>query len=443
LSLHDALGLLLPAMRGVAAAHTQGVIHRDLKPQNIFVCVGPDGRIVTTKVLDFGISTMRDWARGSAMAAMPGLVGTPAYMSPEHLECSDNIDGRADVYGFGLLLYETLSGHMAFPAQPGPELLRRVLFDSPVPLRELRPDLPLGMFSIVDTAMAKHPEQRFASLDQMISAVEAQLMPMSSLPLSGTPSAGIPIGALSYTVSGSTAIAVPAHAAKENSEQHCETRVFGQLVPARREPEEAAPAAEMVEAPGSHQVIAATEAPPPVAPAPDTNSAASAAPLASGPPTQVVRAGVWALLYKVRDFRLLAAAGLAIVALPLVVWMAMRDRPTTKLPTPPSSASAGLPTHSPTPSLAPTTPLVEPLPTSGIDSPPTASLGLGEPSAPEGSVADSEAMALGENTAHGMPAAEKGRVSRAEVAKAKPAAPRSQGQRRARSRAGTLRVDDF
>ena len=83
LSVGEATGLLLPAMRGVAAAHAQGVIHRDLKPQNIFICVGPDGRVVTTKVLDFGISVMFERAMERSLGTYPGLVGTPAYMSPE------------------------------------------------------------------------------------------------------------------------------------------------------------------------------------------------------------------------------------------------------------------------------------------------------------------------------------------------------------------------
>ena len=84
LGVKEATTLLLPAMRGVAAANAQGVIHRDLKPQNIFICMEPDGRIVTTKVLDFGIAVMVE--RGLDPSAGPILpMGTPAYMSPEHI----------------------------------------------------------------------------------------------------------------------------------------------------------------------------------------------------------------------------------------------------------------------------------------------------------------------------------------------------------------------
>jgi serine/threonine protein kinase len=100
LSVSEATALLLPAMRGVAAAHAQDVIHRDLKPQNIFVCIGPDGRVVTAKVLDFGISVMLERVIGASAGPVPGLnMGTPAYMSPEHLSGVARVDERVDVYG--------------------------------------------------------------------------------------------------------------------------------------------------------------------------------------------------------------------------------------------------------------------------------------------------------------------------------------------------------
>jgi eukaryotic-like serine/threonine-protein kinase len=246
LSLREATSILLPAMRGVAAAHAQGVIHRDLKPQNIFVCIDPDGRVVTTKVLDFGISLMMDWAKVRAIATMPGLVGTPAYMAPEHIEGSDRIDERADVYGFGLLLYESLTGRMPFPGEVQTEVLRRVLTEPPVPLRDLRPDLPATMIGIVDTAMAKSPDQRFVSLNQMISEIEDLVLPSAAVPASGTPAVGVPAAGLSYTVSGPVSIAVPTHVAKENSGLHRETVMFGQA-PLKREPEAGAPAAEVAD----------------------------------------------------------------------------------------------------------------------------------------------------------------------------------------------------
>jgi serine/threonine protein kinase len=192
LSIGEAAALLLPAMRGVAAAHAQGVIHRDLKPQNIFICIGPDGRIVTTKVLDFGISVMVERVIDPAAGPRPALaMGTPAYMSPEHVLGAAQIDGRADVYGFGVLLYEALTGQMPFPGEPGPDLFHRILNEPAPKVTLFRPDLPAGLVRIIDVAMAKDPDHRYSDLNLMVSALEDELLPNTPLPRSLTPLAGV------------------------------------------------------------------------------------------------------------------------------------------------------------------------------------------------------------------------------------------------------------
>jgi serine/threonine protein kinase len=191
LSVSEATGLLLPAMRGVAAANARGVIHRDLKPPNIFICMEPDGRIVTTKVLDFGISVIVE--RELHPSARPALaMGTPAYMSPEHVLGLSDIDGRTDVYGFGVLLYESLTGQMAFPGEPGAELFDRVLHQSAVPVTVARPDLPAGLVRIIEKAMAKDRDQRYSDVNSMVVALEDELMPPTPAPRLLTPQAGVP-----------------------------------------------------------------------------------------------------------------------------------------------------------------------------------------------------------------------------------------------------------
>ncbi len=447
LSLRDAIGLLLPAMRGVAAAHAQGVIHRDLKPQNIFVCVGPDGRIVTTKVLDFGISIMMDWARGGSVTATPGLVGTPAYMSPEHIEGSAEIDERADVYGFGLLLYEALTARTPFPGEPGTELLRRVLTESPVPLRELRPDLPPSIVAIIETALAKAPNQRFASLNQMVSAIEDQIMPATPHPLTGTPVAGVPVASLSYTVSGPLALAVPAHIGKEPSGQYNETRIFGGL-PARRESEQAAPNSEIVDE-WSHKLAAVTTGTPvPASPALGTVGALPEARSMGDQSTEVhpLRAAVLRML---RDRRVLAGAGIVLV-IAIGTWIAARSGGVAKKVAPMPAAQA--PVHAISPSAPPPAQAVQPvvavptepptgqspgLPIENPPAPPAASLGhdQADRALPRGSDLGERASAA--ETDAEVPSA------RRRPSTGKPVAAHPRKARRTTPRAGTLHVDDF
>jgi serine/threonine protein kinase len=204
LSVEEAVTMLLPAMRGVAAANAEGVVHRDLKPQNIFLCVGPDGRYVTTKVLDFGISVIMEKAMEAGTSTRQVTThGTPAYMSPEHITGAPNIDERADVYGFGVLFYEALSGQLPFLGEPGPALLMRIL-SSPAPRITLfRPDLPAPLVEIIERAMDRDPARRFQSLDEFVRAIEEFTYPPSPLPRSLTPMAGVPIIALSEPKSGS------------------------------------------------------------------------------------------------------------------------------------------------------------------------------------------------------------------------------------------------
>ena len=220
LTVSEATSLLLPAMRGVAAANAQGVVHRDLKPQNIFICIGPDGRALTTKVLDFGISVMMERVVDRSAGPNPVLaLGTPAYMAPEHILGERRIDERADVYGFGVLLYEALSGQMPFPGEPGSELYQRILREPAPPLTLIRPDLPPGLVRIIGVAMAKEPDHRYSDLNLMVNALEDELLPHTPAPFSLATLTGMP----SFPLAGQSLM----QALKRGpSVQHQETRML-------------------------------------------------------------------------------------------------------------------------------------------------------------------------------------------------------------------------
>ncbi len=158
---------------------------------------------MTTKVLDFGISVMMERAIApSAANAQLSTLGTPAYMSPEHMAGAPHIDERADVYGFGVLFYEALAGQHPFPGPPGPALLMRILHETPRRLALLRPDLPPAMVRIIECAMAKEADKRFPKLDPFIRSVEAHLLQSSSSARALTPLAGVPLYPLSESKSG-------------------------------------------------------------------------------------------------------------------------------------------------------------------------------------------------------------------------------------------------
>ena len=112
----EAVAIMLPAMRGVAAAHAHGVIHRDLKPDNIFLCMDADGSIRDCKVLDFGVSklTVADAATTGDITLSGNVVGTPEYMAPEQVRAGKHADHRIDIYSLGVVFYEMLAGRPPF-----------------------------------------------------------------------------------------------------------------------------------------------------------------------------------------------------------------------------------------------------------------------------------------------------------------------------------------
>ena len=220
LGLDETVALLLPAMRGVAAANALGVVHRDLKPGNIFLCSDAEGRLLTTKVLDFGVAvTMERSGETSIATERLSMFGTPAYMAPEAIECSPNMDGRTDVYGFGVLFFEALTGELPFPGEPGSALFARILTDPPPKVTEYRPDLPPEVAHIIDCALAKNANDRFPDVEHLIRAIEVQLLPPRPVPRALTPIASTSVPQLVDSNSGAAVPTVRAAHEKEPSDR--------------------------------------------------------------------------------------------------------------------------------------------------------------------------------------------------------------------------------
>ncbi len=166
------IALLLPAMRGIAAAHAVGVIHRDIKPDNIFLAQESGQLEVVPKVIDFGISKIFE-PRSSRAPTHSGItMGTPRYVSYEQLLGARDVDARTDVYAFGVMLYEALTGESPYRASTFGE--QAVAFAMSVPARAsaLRPQIPSALDDLVFRAIAKEREARIPSMQAFIAELE-------------------------------------------------------------------------------------------------------------------------------------------------------------------------------------------------------------------------------------------------------------------------------
>jgi serine/threonine protein kinase len=157
--------LAAEVLEALAAAHAKGIVHRDLKPDNIFVL--HSGRV---KVLDFGVAKLRPDLGGSATHT-GSLLGTPYYMSPEQAS-SRPVDTRADIYAMGVILFECATLNKPFFAPALYDLLKMQVEQPPPSPRALRPDLPVELEQVILVALAKSPDQRFATARAMSTALQ-------------------------------------------------------------------------------------------------------------------------------------------------------------------------------------------------------------------------------------------------------------------------------
>jgi serine/threonine-protein kinase len=175
MSFVEAVAIILPAMRGVAAAHSHGVIHRDLKPDNIFLCLDADGSIRDCKVLDFGVSklTVADAATTGDITLSGNVVGTPEYMAPEQVRSGKGADHRIDIYSLGVVFYEMLAGRPPFVGEHFSGLMLDIMQRDPPPLVGFRTDMPRRLASVIHRALERDLEKRYLDMQGFIVALES------------------------------------------------------------------------------------------------------------------------------------------------------------------------------------------------------------------------------------------------------------------------------
>jgi serine/threonine protein kinase/tetratricopeptide (TPR) repeat protein len=165
-SLEESLAIGRQIADAMADVHSKGIVHRDLKPENIFLC--PDSSIdfgYRTRILDFGIakvpaavSGVRDDTQVQTVA--PIFIGTATYMAPEQCRNASEVDGRADVYALGVLLFELLAGQPPFVSDEPIEVISMHLHVEPPPLRDFAPELPGALSAFISSMLAKEPAER-------------------------------------------------------------------------------------------------------------------------------------------------------------------------------------------------------------------------------------------------------------------------------------------
>ena len=202
LTLDAKLQLIIEVCQGLAYAHAKGLVHRDIKPANIFVTTGNQA-----KILDFGL------ARGTAseLTQTGRVVGTPSYMAPEQVR-GDKVDHRSDIFSVGVVLYELLSGHKAFKGDTVAATIFQVLERQPDSLQQLDPNMPPGIWKVVERAIAKDPGARYQQIDEMLAdlaEVRIEAQPTTFLVRPPTPHPAAPRSAYSAPTPAGGAAATP------------------------------------------------------------------------------------------------------------------------------------------------------------------------------------------------------------------------------------------
>lgn len=171
--------VMLDVAHALAAAHAAGIVHRDLKPANILIA--RRGEQLVPKILDFGISKITSSIGGDVRMTRTGAVlGSPAYMSPEQARGRTDIDGRADIWAVGVILYEAVSGKLPFNGENYNQIMMAITLDPPTPLAKVAPAVDDDFVAIVEACLQKDRDQRPPSMDSLAALLDAYVAPRAA-----------------------------------------------------------------------------------------------------------------------------------------------------------------------------------------------------------------------------------------------------------------------
>lgn len=197
LPISQAVQYTLQILQGLQHAHEGGVVHRDLKPDNVFITPAQPTPLI--KLLDFGIAKLRQSEEYQMTLTRPGsIMGTPEYMAPEQAYSADLVDARSDIYAVGVMLFQMLSGRRPAEGDSPQAIAHLVLTGQVLRLRDLCPELPEGLLAAVERATAANPNERWGSALEMLEALRPFAHSRAFLEPIG-PGATVPIAAFTAT----------------------------------------------------------------------------------------------------------------------------------------------------------------------------------------------------------------------------------------------------
>jgi serine/threonine-protein kinase len=165
------LNILIQTGHGLAAAHARNIVHRDMKPENIFVTIGPSGEDIP-KILDFGIAKVAGNDGQNHLTRTGTIFGTPFYMAPEQA-LGNAVDARTDIYAVGVILYECFAGSLPFQGDSFMGILTQHITTEPEPVAQRAAkagrQLPPGLAEVITRCMQKNPAQRFSTMDELVN----------------------------------------------------------------------------------------------------------------------------------------------------------------------------------------------------------------------------------------------------------------------------------